>query len=399
MKPLLLRAGLTGLALLFTVQVFAQQTNAPFSAGAKTNAVPLKNPLPDDVLAALASKDLHTLWTNAVLVDLFFSQRATNGLLEFLSDLNLRPKVFQASGGGSNDTALGFEFDYVKALTSYVPNPGSAHPIGMSLNVMAKGDVAMDEDDNPNNWIEAGGGLHMFQGLGGIMPQEDVADPKEQAKRLAYKIRAAAVAGQKVPDDVVKAFREVTVPQFFYDVQLHGKFETDQGFDNKQFAFGGQAGFVFRDWREDSGYGRFNLFDYPFAFIRKAIGQADGFVPSGRTFPSVVLGLDQVDPSENDMRLAIDPDDDPYARLRLEIAFKTPVYKYQDKWLYISAAFRHFQELGASRAIREARLDHASYFAVLLDLPYHFNVSYAAGRLPLDRKNDDVFALGWTLNF
>jgi hypothetical protein len=392
MKTRLIRLGLI---LLCAAQVFGQAARAAAPAAPGITSTNL----PDDVLAALARKDLHTLWTNALLVDLFSSKRATNGLLEFLSDLNLRPKVFQASGGGSNDTALGFEFDYAKALTSYVPNPGSAHPIGLSLNVMAKGDVALDEDKNPNNWMEAGGGLHLFQGIGGVMPREDVANPTEQAKRLAYKIRAAAVAGQKVPDDVVQAFREVTVPQFFYDVQAHGKIETDQGFDNKQYAYGGQLGFVFRDWREDSGWGRFNLLDYPFALIRQGFAQEKGFHPSGRTFPSFVIGLDQVDPSENKARLAVDPDDDSYARLRVEIAFKTAVYKYQDQWLYVSAAFRHFQELGASRAIRDAKLDHTSYFAVVLDLPYHFNVSYAAGRLPLDRKDDDVFALGWTLNF
>ena len=370
-------------------------TSAP-SPG-RQNHIALSN-VPSSILSSLVLKDLFAGQTNALLIDIFGAKGTNNGFLEFLKDLHLRPKVFQATGGGSNDTSLGFEFAYDKALTHYVLNEKSLHPVGISLNAHAKGDVAIDGDNNPNNLIEAGGGIHLFQGLGGVTPwytPNAVAD----AILLAEEMRAAAHGGGKVPDSVAKEFTEVMRPQFFYDVQAHGNIETDQQFDNRQLVYGGQVGFVFREWREKSGIAKFNVFDYPFALLRQALRQDDGFHPSGRTFPSVVIGLDQVDPSENGARLAVDPSNDSYGRVRLEIAFKTPVFKWHNDWLYVSAAYRHFQELGASRAIRDAKLDHSRYFVAMLDLPFHFNISYSTGKLPLDRETDQVYAVGWNLNF
>jgi hypothetical protein len=187
-------------------------------------------------------------------------------------------------------------------------------------------------------------------------------------------------------------------PQFFYDVQAHGTLETDQQFDNKQWTYGGKVAFVFRDWRSKSDLGWFNLFDYPFAGLRALVNQEE-FQPSGRTFPSVLAGIDLVDPSENDARLAVDPDTDVYPRLRVEIAFKTPFMRFGDDHLYASASYRHFQELGASSLIKTGNLDQSDYFVAKVDLPYHFNVSFSTGKLPLDQKNDQVYAVGWTLNF
>src|SRR5256885_10911676 len=86
-------------------------------------------------------------------------------------------------------------------------------------------------------------------------------------------------------------------------------------------------------------------FRYPFAAIRWLTKDDLDFQPSGRNFPSVVLGLDWVDASADKSRLALDPNEDAYARFRAEIAFKAPVLKWEHDRLYISAAYRHFQEL------------------------------------------------------
>ena len=51
-------------------------------------------------------------------------------------------------------------------------------------------------------------------------------------------------------------------------------------------------------------------------------------------------------------------------------------------------------ENGASRAIREAKLDRSQDFAMKLELAGRYFVTSSTGKLPLDRKTDQVFALG-----
>jgi hypothetical protein len=246
----------------------------------------------------------------------------------------------------------------------------------------------------------------VFQGFGGVTPlyeMTDVAAKKQQQLDLDLKIQEAAGAGKKYKEspayrETVRKFSEHMRPQFFYDLQAEGGLETDQEFKNRQYVYGGKLGLVFRDWRPQSNVGYFNVLDYPFAAIRSLINNEE-FRPSGRTFPSVVVGLDQVDPSENKARLAVDSDEGAYGRARVEVAFKTPVYNWKTDHLYFSAVYRHFHELGASRAIRNASLDQFNFFVAKVDLPFHFNVSYSAGKLPLDRQTDHVYALGWNLNF
>ena len=41
----------------------------------------------------------------------------------------------------------------------------------------------------------------------------------------------------------------------------------------------------------------------------------------------------------------------------------------------------------------------SDYFVARLDLPYRFNISFSNGKLPLDGNNDQVYAIGWALNF
>src|SRR6266542_2308216 len=78
---------------------------------AGTNSIPLKT-VPDFVLKGLAQEDVFNSLADPLLKKIFDSKDPENGLLQFLRDLNIRPKVFQSKGGGSNDTSLGLEFDY-----------------------------------------------------------------------------------------------------------------------------------------------------------------------------------------------------------------------------------------------------------------------------------------------
>lgn len=347
------------------------------------------------ILSHLPKEDLFNERTYSLLTTVIQTPH-TNALLGFINDFHLRPKIFDVENGENEDAVLGLDFRYEKSLANRVINESSPSPMGASVTVKAQGELAVDANKNPNNLLEFNGGLHLFQGIGGIEPSFTTTDA--EAIALQEMIFAAARGDEEAEAEAARRMTANLAPQFFWDLQGRGGLETDQEFDNRQYLYGANLSVVFRDWRSDSRWGWFNVLDYPFAFTRWISGEGE-FRPSGRTFPSLVAGIDMVHPGDHDMRQAIDADDDPFPRVGLEAAFKTPMLQWGEDWLYASAAFRHFEEINASSRIKAADLDATSYFVVLLDLPYRFNVSYSAGRLPLDQENDQVYALGWSFEF
>jgi hypothetical protein len=365
-----------------------------------TNSLPL-NKVPRGILRALDDEDVFKSLA-APLTTTILQTDHTNALLGFLNDWHLRPKFFHAQDGVSDDAVLGFEYHFKKSLANRVFDETWKNPMGISLAFEAQGDVAVEAKKNPNNLLETSGELHLFQGLGGIDPS--YRDSQEAAaefqRELMKNIQDPDFQNQrgKAYEATARKMTAHIAPQFFWDLQAHGTLEADQQFHDKQWAYGGKLSLAFRDWKSDSRVGWFNVLDYPFAAIRWLVDKEE-FQPSGRVFPSLVLGMDLVDPSDNDSRLAVDPDTDAFARGRVELAFKTRVFRWQQRPLYFSAAFRYFQEFGASAAIKGAGLDRSDYFVARLDLPYRFNISYSNGKLPLDADNDQVYAIGWALNF
>jgi len=367
---------------------------------AGTNSVAL-NRVPSDILRIVDQDDV--MKSLAVpLMTTVLQTGHTNGLLGFINDWHLRPKFFHAPDGPSDDAVLGFEYHYKKSIANRVFDETWKNPMGVSLAFEAQGDIAVDAGKNPNNLLETSAELHLFQGLGGIDPQ--YKNPEEAGRAFQQELMRNAQDEDFLNQRgraYEQAARKMTAhirPQLFWDLQGHGTLEADQQFHDKQWAYGGKLSFAFRDWKSQSAVGWFNVFDYPFAAVRWLMDKEE-FQPSGRTFPSLVLGLDLVDPSDNDARLAIDPDSAAFPRGRVELAFKTRVLRWQNKPLYFSAAFRYFQEFSASNAIKAANLDSSDYFVARLDLPYRFNISFANGKLPLDADNDQVYAIGWALNF
>ena len=369
-------------------------------AQATTNSVPL-NRVPAAVLRALGDQDVLNSLAQP-LMQRVLQTAHTNALLGFINDWNLRPKFFHAPDGASDDAVLGLEYHYQKSIANRVFDESWKNPMGISLAFEAQGDVAVEAKKNPNNLLETSAQLHLFQGIGGIDPTYSNSDAAraEFQRELMQNIQDKEFASGRghAYNAMARKLTEHMTPQLFWDLAGHATLEADQQFHDKQWAYGGKLSFAFRDWRAQSTAGWFNVFDYPFAAIRWIVEKED-FQPSGRVFPSVVLGLDLVDGSDNDTRTAIDPDTDAFPRGRAELAFKTRALRWQERPLYFSAAYRYFQEFSASSAIKAADLDRSEYFVMRMDLPYRFNLSYATGKLPLDQDNDQVYAIGWALNF
>ena len=369
-------------------------------AQATTNSVPL-NRVPAAVLRALGDQDVLNSLAQP-LMQRVLQTAHTNALLGFINDWNLRPKFFHAPDGASDDAVLGLEYHYQKSIANRVFDESWKNPMGISLAFEAQGDVAVEAKKNPNNLLETSAQLHLFQGIGGIDPTYSNSDAAraEFQRELMQNIQDKEFASGRghAYNAMARKLTEHMTPQLFWDLAGHATLEADQQFHDKQWAYGGKLSFAFRDWRAQSTAGWFNVFDYPFAAIRWIVEKED-FQPSGRVFPSVVLGLDLVDGSDNGARIAIDPDTDAFPRGRAELAFKTRALRWQERPLYFSAAYRYFQEFSASSAIKAADLDRSEYFVMRMDLPYRFNLSYATGKLPLDQDNDQVYAIGWALNF
>lgn len=391
MKRIRFAIGALALALVVMAQDPTTTTNAAASAPPAASA-----PIPGLIAKELPRHDRIDEVAGALTTRLWDKKEDINPVLSLLSDWNLRPKIYQSTGADGDHPGIGLEFEYKKALASHVINPTARNPAGLSLTIEARGDLAVNAEENPNDLIEAGASFNLFQGIGGIDPTYKPS--REAQKALQDQITAAARGDETARKLAVKEFTSHMRPQFFYDVSGHGKIETDQKFKDRQYVFGGAVALVFRDWRQSSDVGYFNILDYPFAAIR-SFANNEPFAPSGRTFPSLVVGVDQIDPSDNDARLAIDPSDDLFTRLRIEAAFKTPFMQWKDDTLFFRATYRHFQELDPSTAIRAAKLHRSQFFVAVLDLPLNFNVSYSTGKLPLDQTNDNVYAVGWTLNF
>jgi hypothetical protein len=366
---------------------------------AEGEAKKLPKNLGDALTSILREPDMQ----NSVLrniTNLLWQSDQSNELLGFLNDLNLRPKVFHAQNT-SDEAVLGVEYNFSKSIANRVFFESSKNPLGLSFNLEAKGNVAMNAKKNPEDFLQTGGALHLFQGFGGISPL--IPSGKEW---FGARDEATTAAGDIPPspnwrDDPrwrksAEMIKNFIIPQLFYDVSAHATLESDQQFHDKQYIYGGQLGVVYRDWKDSSPVRWLNLLDYPFAFLRMFKGE---FSPSGRAFPALIAGIDSVDPSENDTRLAIDPSKKPYARARFEVAFKTKAIERKQQDLYFSASYRRFQELSPSSSIKGSNLDVQDYFVMKMDLPMHFNVSYSTGKLPIDRKDDQVYALGWDFKF
>lgn len=320
---------------------------------------------------------------------------------EFLKDLHIAPKFFHAEGSDS-DGVLGFEYHYKKSVANRViDEAGSNHPMGLSWTLESKGSVAADAKKNPHNLLESGGTLHVFQGIGGVSPRAKTSEESKAARQ-----KALMEAGQD-PEFLLQRgptyekyaaeMIEHLQPQFFWDLQAHATLESDQQFRKKQWAYGGKLSLVGRDWRRDSPLGWANVLDYPFAATRWLFNGED-FQPSACTLPSLVVGLDQVDPSKDEDRLKIDPNKSRFDRWRAEVAFKTRIMSWNGQKLFVRAAYRRFHERNASGAIENANRDDFEYVVVKVDLPGKFFVSYSHGKLPFDLKSQAVYALGWALH-
>lgn len=323
---------------------------------------------------------------------------------------HLRIKAFEGSDDG--DLALGFEYDFAKSIAVSKESNGA-------LDFIADGNVAFDRDENPNDflwtslrarWLGSpvfGSSSHdLRQQLAAETPgptREHIEKFNTQARQLSESgaSREAILesqAFQELRRDHLAALQRTLSPELVWDFDLHAGLESTQDFSSRQWVFGPSISGRLLSWNPDTRLSRLNVFDFPGAALRWFTGQDEGFRPSGLAYPTVRVGLDMVDASDDDVRSAVTTDDS-LLRARFEAGLETHVLDVKDESLYLTASWCGYQEIDAASDVKAADYDGSSYFELRMDLPSHWSLTYSAGRLPLDTSGDSTFGLGYEVAF
>lgn len=147
------------------------------------------------------------------------------------------------------------------------------------------------------------------------------------------------------------------------------KYETNQSFTNKQFVYG-----------LGGTYGKYTVF-----------GQND--------FVAFDANYGRVDPKDDvERKTALSTVQlDPYYRWNLEFLYMTPIQS--DMVKAVEFNYRYFQERNAPAAIKSATLDKHQLATIRVGLKNDLFLAYSAGKLPFDKKNDQIIQLGFSYKF
>lgn len=339
--------------------------------------------------------------------------RVAGRLARLLEDLHVQFKTFEGDSDG--ELALGFSYDFAKALS--VSDDASAG----SAELVASGNVAFENDVNPDDFLVTALRLRWFgtrafgEGHTRAARVESLPDPGVESLAAFDPQRFAALATrfaqlpssadiradpdfQALARSYFETIERELPPELIWDFDLHAAYESNQDFSSRQVVLGATLGGRLVSWDPEAGLSRWNVFDYPAAALRWLAGQDSDFRASGEAYPTLVTGLDLVDAARDETRGAV-TDDESFLRARLEAGMKSRMLDLEDEALFLSAGWRFYQELDAPAAVRRADTDYASHLQIQLDLPMGWALTYATGRLPLDAQDDSTFALGFQVHF
>ncbi len=338
----------------------------------------------------------------------------------FLRDIHFAFKTFETDGaGGSQEAHLGFSYDYSKSIvTSSVGQEcGEACVTALNLRFDAHGNVAFESAVNPRNFLESHLNLAWFRSSGGAKKLSAAAQDRynELGMKMAMVPAGREAELQQYAKQLSRLIAGNLTNQLYVEAGADVSLESDQSFERKQWVYAARVAADFRgwsgldaaSWQATPAAGKLNLFDYPFALLRRFTGYApcdatdhsvgSCFAPLATSWPTVSIAVGQVKPSTNDPRRLLPGGDGDYDRVVLEASFKTPVAKFNDEPIYVTANYRRYEELSPPLAVKRADLARFSYLAAILGPQQGLFASYSTGRLPFDRQSDQIYELGFRL--
>lgn len=312
----------------------------------------------------------------------------------FLRDLEVDLKVFDTDDG---EGSLGLSWSYAKSIPFKDLSDASTRR-GLAASFKSRGNVAFEEGVNPRDFLEADLSLRLFQSAGGVSRTEATDQDKAELFKLEEKLVDIKDRAELKRSEAWTRFLAVAQnrlsTQLYVDFAFRAGIESDQAFTTEQYVFGAHAVFEVKAWNAHSFEAWLNLFDYPCALVRYLSGYDEEFRVRGSTIPTVLVGVDRVNPKDDDPR-TLGGDDSSYNRWTLEVSFRSPVLRYQDATVYFNANWRYFREMSPSDAIEQAHLHRNELWSLSLTSSKGLYVSYSAGSLPFDRGEEVVYELGW----
>jgi hypothetical protein len=312
-----------------------------------------------------------------------------------LKNLMIEFKTFQLQD--SNKTSLGFSYAWNYDINKARNADYTRSSFVANANV--SGNVAFKKENNPNDFQEAKLSLGQIGFLGGIVRKAD----STQARKLNT-IRQQ-LAGIDNKDELKNSplWEELTTAMgisnhYHYAINANGGWEGTQDFSKSQVTFGMQGRLSAKAYANTNLLARLNILDYPFALIRYLIGTDKNLEPYGAALPLITLGIDRVKPEKDSARKQLLNDANAFTRFRFETTFRTLIADIDNMPLHFNAAFRFFKELNAPTIIRNANLDSFHYFTCSVTGNNTYFISYSYGKLPFDRNNNAVYAMGFKLN-
>ena len=346
---------------------------------------------------SLLKEGVKSIFSNPDLYNDFFRKYVEKlkendkGRYTFIRDLDLNFKSFQSD---TLPVALGFNYNY---SNSWVKNKVTEKStLLQSYNLAFKGNVAFKKQFNPNDFLEYSLAFDNSFLWGG-----KVAELDEETSVKMEELQDTILARRERKDpsflglyDELAKFISVT-DQFALGIKGKFSFESNQDFSKRQFVPGLLITAGAKGWNKNEALQYFNILDYPFALIRLLTGTDKKFTIYGATFPSMLFGLDYVLPQDDTTRKELLGTLDAYSRLRFEIGFKTRVARIGKEVLHFSSDFRWYKELNADQIIKDNRLDRSTFFVAAIESNSGLFVSYTTGKLPFDKRNDQVYSLGF----
>jgi len=327
---------------------------------------------------------------------------------QFLRDIDFKFKVFEATAGNDSKASLGFSYAYEKKIAAFSLGPkcGDTCARGLNANFSATGNVAFEQKVNPEDFLTTKLNFAMFQSNGGAkqFTKEQQIQYGEMVKKLA------TIEDQETYDksviDLLKLTRAALTNQIYGELSADLSLESNQSFSKKQFVYAAKAGIDYKGWEKSdaaqwsdtSNLSRLNLLDYPFALVRMLTGYSSSFVPRGLSLPTVIVAIGLVNPIDGDPRKTVG-DDSNFPRFNAEASFKTPIANYKERPIYVSANYRVYQEIGASSAVKNSKLDKYSFFSSTIGCSSGPFISYTNGKLPFELRSNQVYTLGFQTHF
>lgn len=152
---------------------------------------------------------------------------------------------------------------------------------------------------------------------------------------------------------------------------VFGKYEADQGLDNRQAVYG----------------------------LRATGGRRGLAHPKRRDYISLDVNFGEVDPSKDNARQAAlgAMSLDRYYRWDLEFLYQYPIASRGIETFEYN--YRYYRETDPPFLVAQAGLARHKLSTVRLGLKNDLFIAYSTGKLPFDRQSDRIYEIGWSHSF